>query len=52
VLRLLLHALTQMRRWSQRFLKERRYRPEVHYMRGPGPKSLARSRTQQRADSE
>jgi hypothetical protein len=30
----------------QQLLEERRYRPEAHYMRGPGPKSRARAQAQ------
>lgn len=42
--------MTRMRLRLQRFLKGHRYRPEIHYMRGPGPKSLAR--TYARTESE
>jgi hypothetical protein len=52
VLRLLLHAVTDMVLRLQGFLNEQRYRPEAHYMRGPGPKSLARAETQPPADPE
>ena len=30
--------------WLRRLLTETGYRPEAHYMRGPGPKSRAAAR--------
>ena len=36
---------TAMVRWLRRFVPRgltNRYRPELHYMRGPGPKSRSR----------
>ena len=33
-----------MARWLRRLLTEAGYRPEAHYMRGPGPKSRAAAR--------
>ena len=52
MLRLVFHAVRLAVLRLQGVLERRRYRPEVHYMRGPGPKSLARARTQPLADPE
>jgi len=40
-----LHAprvLSSMTSWLKRFVGAERYRPERYYMRGPGPKTLAK----------
>lgn len=34
----------RMGAWLRRLLTETAYRPEAHYMRGPGPKSRAAAR--------
>ena len=35
--------------WATRFAQ--RYRPELHYMRGPGPRSLAKAGASSEHDS-
>jgi hypothetical protein len=45
---IMMHVILRLRRR----LKEERYRPEVYYMRGPGPKTLARAKAQQQANSK
>lgn len=52
MLRRVLRTMTRMMLRFQRILKDRSYRPEDHYMRGPGPKSHARAQTQPRVDCE
>jgi hypothetical protein len=45
----LIHAIgAQLRRWLLAVARLHAYRPELHYMRGPGPKceERRRSRTQ------